>query len=82
MKRASNDDWPPWLSAVYSCAIFGLPLLLVREHPWFALCAWLFVVVVYLHMVFRVGTARIEAAVMSFMLACTLAGVIHGVHLR
>jgi len=81
MKRDSNEDRPLWLSAVYSCAISGLPLLLVREHTWFALCAWLFVGVAYLGMVRLFEQTRIEAGVISFMLACTLAAAIHAVHL-
>jgi hypothetical protein len=77
----SNDARHWRRLAAISCATFGLPMLLIREHPWHALCAWLFVVVVYLGLLRLFDTSfALEGALFAFILACLLASLIHVVH--
>jgi hypothetical protein len=81
MQMDSNDGKPWRRLAAISCVTFGLPLLLIREHPWHALCAWLLVVVVYLGLLRLFGTGFVlEGALLAFILACVLASFIHVVH--
>lgn len=81
MQMDSNGGRPWRLLAAISCATFGLPMLLIREQPWHALCAWLFVVAIYLGLLYLFDTGfALEGALFAFILACVLASIIHVVH--
>lgn len=73
MQMDPNDSRLWQRIEVISCATFGLPMLLIREHPWHALCAWLLVVVMYLGLLCLFGAGfALEGALVAFILACVL----------
>ncbi|MDY7226311.1 hypothetical protein [Hyalangium rubrum] len=81
MNDPPSRDRPWWHYAVIACVTFALPMLMILDLPWHALCAWLIAVLVYLGLLGVFGTRFvIEGGIFVFFLAALMAAVLNVSH--